>query len=241
VTNMHRLFVHPQSGGMHVYADVSRWNVAKVEDFSEMFLHTSGLNKDLSSWNIVSAKNISRMFFGACDFDQLLCRWLDNLAEGMDIHDAFGQNENDYCGSIDRYRQLDSLYCIDCSVCEEGVKNPDALAFGHLNRRTIENLFRYSQSEYLSMTCKELNRYPLSVFLDSELWQELQDSGLVEMSELDAQSGDYMCQGSVAILDPLVSESCCDTAKDPKEVCGMCEDGKTIRDPGLILGDGYTC
>jgi hypothetical protein len=240
VTNMHRLFA-PQHGSMQVDVDLSRWNVAKVEDFSEMFLQTSGLNNDLSSWNFASAKNISRMFFRACDFDQLLCRWLDNLAEGMDIHDVFGQNENKYCGRIDRDRQLDPLYCIKCSVCEEGVKNPDAIAFDHLNRKTIENLFGYSQSEYLSLTCKELDRYPLPFLFGSGLWQELEDSGLVEMVEFDPQSDDYRCQVSAAVLDPLVSESCCGTAKDPKEVCGMCEDGKTIRDPGLVLGDGNTC
>jgi hypothetical protein len=238
VTDMHRLFVHPYYGGMHVDADVSRWNVAKVEDFSEMFLHTSGFNKDLSLWNLASAKNISRMFFGACDFDQFLCRWLDNLAEGMDINDAFGQNENEDCGNVNRERQVDSTYCIECSICKEGVKNPDARAFDHLNRKTIENIFGYSQSEYLSITCKEVDRYPLSVFLDSGFFQ---GSGRVESLELDQLSDDYMCQVSAAVLDPLVSESCCGTAKEPEEVCGVCEDGKTIRDPGFILGNGYTC
>jgi hypothetical protein len=50
-----------------------------------------------------------------------------------------------------------------------------------------------------------------------------------------------MCQVSGAAGDPLVSESCCGIAKDPEEVCGMCEDGKTIPNPGLVLVDGYTC
>jgi hypothetical protein len=31
---------------------------------------------------------------------------------------------------------------------------------------------------------------------------------------------------------------CCSTAKDPEEVCSMREEEKSIRDPGLILGDG---
>jgi hypothetical protein len=244
VTSMHRLFVHPQFGSMHVDADVSRWNVAKVEDFSEMFLHASDFNNDLSSWKLASAKNISRMFFGACDFHRFLCRWRDNLAEGIDIHDAFGQKENDYCSRIDRERQVNSMYCIDCSICEEGVKNPDAIAFDHLHRKTIENIFGCSQSvqEYLSITCEELDRYPLSVFLDSVLGQKLQNFGLVESLELDAQFDDYMCQVSAAVVAPLVSESCCVIVKDPEEVCGMCKDGKTIRDPGLVVGDnGYTC
>jgi hypothetical protein len=158
-------------------------------------------------------------------------------------YDAFGENESNFCGSINRERQVDSLYCLECSICEEGVKNPDAIAFDHLNRRTIGNLFGYSQSKYSSMTCKEVDRYPLSVFLDSGLWQEMQDSGLVESLDLvlDQLSDDYMCQVSAAVLDPLVSESCCGTAKEPEEVCGLCEDGETIRNPGIILGDGYTC
>lgn len=154
----------------------------------------------------------------------------------MDIHDAFGQNEYDYCGSIDWERQVDSLYCIDCSMCKEGVKHPDAIAFGHLNRKTIQNIFGYSQSmqEYLSITCKD--RYPLSVFLYSGLWQGLHEAGIVEALalalELDPQSDDYIGQVSAAVFDPLVSESCCGAARN---------DGKTIRDPGLVLGDGFTC
>jgi hypothetical protein len=242
VTSMRRLFVHPEYGGMRVDVDVSRWNVAKVEDFSEMFLHVSGLYKDLSSWKLASAKNISRMFFGACDFHQLLCRWLDSLAEGIDIHDAFGRNEGEYWSSsrVDRERQVDSRYCIECSICEEGVKNPGAMALNHLHRKTIENIFGYSQSmqEYLSITCEELGRHPLRVFLDSVIWRESLDSGLVEPLEI---SDDYMCHVSGAVLDALVSESCCGTAKDPKETCGLCEDGKTIPNPGLLLGDGSTC
>jgi hypothetical protein len=239
VTSMYRLFVHPEYGGLLVDVDVSRWNVAKVEDFSEMFLHASGFNKDLSSWKLTSAKTISRMFFGACDFHQLLCRWLDNLAEGIDIHDAFGRGE--YCSAIDRERQVDSWYCIECSICEEGIKNPGAMALDHLHRKTIENIFGDSQSiqEYLSITCEELGRHPLRVFLDSVIWQESLDSGLVG-APLEIFD-DYMCRVSGAVVDPLVSESCCGVARDPEEVCGLCEDGKTIPNPGLVVGDGHTC
>jgi hypothetical protein len=223
-------------GGEHGRVNSTRVEEEHAENFLDMF-GVSGIDEDvvfvmrciLDLGAVVGFLPSVWGIFG-------LCRSTMSKALERTVNIAWQGNVTGACVVVPFERE------IECSVCEEGVKNPDAIAFDHLNRKTIENLFGYSQSEYLSITCKELDRYPLSVFLDSGLWQELQDSGLVEALKLDPQSDDYMCQVSAALLDPLVSESCCGTAKDPEEICGMCEDGKTIRDPGLILGDGYhTC
>ncbi|KAK2144003.1 hypothetical protein LSH36_793g00013 [Paralvinella palmiformis] len=70
ITDMKNLFQ-----GSHFNQDISRWDVSKVTDMSQMFYNAKVFNGDLSRWDVSKVTRMSQMFYNAKVFNGDLSRW----------------------------------------------------------------------------------------------------------------------------------------------------------------------
>ena len=66
ITNMSELF----RDMTHFNENISKWDVANVEDMSFMFYGATSFNMPLGAWNTSSVTDVNRMFYNAAVFDQ---------------------------------------------------------------------------------------------------------------------------------------------------------------------------
>ena len=71
VTNMSNMFFGCESFNQ----DISRWDVSKVLDMDYMFYWCKSFNQDISSWNVSNVINMSFMFNGCKSFNQDISNW----------------------------------------------------------------------------------------------------------------------------------------------------------------------
>lgn len=62
---------------------ISRWDVSRVEDMSELFKDDSSFNADISSWDVSSVKDMKAMFQSASSFDADISTWNVSSVEVM--------------------------------------------------------------------------------------------------------------------------------------------------------------
>ena len=79
VTDMTEMFSSTKFDG-----DISKWNMAKLSDMSGMFSHTTLFNGDISRWDVSSVKDTSRMFYVATAFDGDISKWDVSSVINMD-------------------------------------------------------------------------------------------------------------------------------------------------------------
>ena len=63
------------SGCLKFNADLSKWNVERVEDMSYMFSGCVKFNADLSKWNVARVRRMTEMFAGCKSFTFDLSGW----------------------------------------------------------------------------------------------------------------------------------------------------------------------
>ena len=63
--------------------DLSKWNVSKGSDFSGMFNNCKKFNSNIGGWDVSKAKSMSGMFDGATKFNQDLSKWNTSSCEWM--------------------------------------------------------------------------------------------------------------------------------------------------------------
>ena len=101
---MSRLF----SGAKYFDADISKWDVSRVNDMRDMFLGASLFNGDLEKWDVSGVKDMSGMFGGATYFKRKLCgpAWVHSNAKKTRMFAGSS-------GSISRH------YCSGVCVCKD--------------------------------------------------------------------------------------------------------------------------
>ena len=55
--------------------DISRWEVANVQNMRSMFCHAVKFNQNVSSWKVANVKDMDCMFCRAEEFNQDLSDW----------------------------------------------------------------------------------------------------------------------------------------------------------------------
>jgi hypothetical protein len=82
ITDMRYLFAykHKHLVDPRFNEDISRWNVAGVTNFHQMFVDATSFNQDLSGWNVGEGTDFDHMFRGATSFNQDLSGW--NVGKG---------------------------------------------------------------------------------------------------------------------------------------------------------------
>jgi antitoxin component YwqK of YwqJK toxin-antitoxin module len=77
--------------------DISKWDVSKVKDMSEMF-RTTYFNGDISEWDTSNVENMSMMFFNS-KFDGDISKW--NVSKVKDMSEMF--RASDFNGDISKW------------------------------------------------------------------------------------------------------------------------------------------
>ena len=77
VTNMRNLFCNKcmSCGQENFNDDISRWDVANVQNMHMMFANASKFNQNISSWKVANVKDMRWMFYDADSFNQDLDDW----------------------------------------------------------------------------------------------------------------------------------------------------------------------
>ena len=73
---------------------LSRWDVRKVKDMSELFKGKTSFDLDLSRWDVTAVTTMQGMFSGASSLDQDLSAWANKLGNLDDVHDVFAGTES---------------------------------------------------------------------------------------------------------------------------------------------------
>ena len=55
--------------------DISRWDISKMTDISNMFENTTAFNQDIGNWDTSKVIKMRRTFRGSTTFNQDLTRW----------------------------------------------------------------------------------------------------------------------------------------------------------------------
>eukprot|EP00978_Attheya_sp_CCMP212_P030960 scaffold115598_cov36-Attheya_sp.AAC.2 len=66
---------------------IDRWDVANVEDFSQLFSLKLSFNENIASWDVSNATNMAWMFYCAPNFNQDLSSW--NVSNVKNMADMF--------------------------------------------------------------------------------------------------------------------------------------------------------
>ncbi len=74
VTNFSELFVGDENTGNKNF-DVSKWNVGKGENFTQMFAGCKKFNCDLSKWDVRNSTIFLSMFYNCNEFNSDLSNW----------------------------------------------------------------------------------------------------------------------------------------------------------------------
>merc|ERR1712151_753310 len=77
-------------GASKMNSDLSRWNVRKVTDMSQMFFYAESFNGNVSAWNVSNVKQMTNMFRGAESFNGDLSKW--KVSDETDMSCMFDAN-----------------------------------------------------------------------------------------------------------------------------------------------------
>eukprot|EP00978_Attheya_sp_CCMP212_P022098 scaffold65460_cov49-Attheya_sp.AAC.1 len=66
---------------------IGKWDVSRVQDFSELFYFLHSFNEDIQSWDVSSATDMSKMFCRLKSFNQDLSSW--NTSQVKDMSSMF--------------------------------------------------------------------------------------------------------------------------------------------------------
>jgi len=76
VTNMHSLFSYWSNYVSYNFNDdLSRWDVSRVTDMTQMFYYASSFNGNISSWDTSKVTSMNGMFFYAASFNSPITSW----------------------------------------------------------------------------------------------------------------------------------------------------------------------
>ena len=69
------------------YGNINKWDVSKIEDFSNLFSEYKVTNPDISNWDVSNGKNFSGMFENAIYFNEDISNW--DVSNGNDFESMF--------------------------------------------------------------------------------------------------------------------------------------------------------
>ncbi|GAX25469.1 hypothetical protein FisN_12Lu010 [Fistulifera solaris] len=89
----------------------SNWDVAKVDDFSELFKDNTQFNEDISGWNTEFVYTMASMFEGATAFNQDISGWNTEITSNMNrmFYGASAFNQ-DLCPWYQQLRNVDDMF-----------------------------------------------------------------------------------------------------------------------------------
>ena len=85
---------------------IDAWDVGRVSDMTRMFLDAPAFNQPLASWNVENVYGMTQMFAGATAFDQDLSTWSAPIVE--DATEMFCGSPSPMYGKIERYPQFEA-------------------------------------------------------------------------------------------------------------------------------------
>jgi surface protein len=118
-------------------ADLSGWNVSKVEGMPSMFFDCSSFNADLSGWNVSKVEGMSEMFSGCSVFNADLSGWdVSNVQDMSEMFDRCAMFNADLSGWDVSSVQSMNLMFYGCSAF-----NADLSGWDVSNVEYAENMF----------------------------------------------------------------------------------------------------
>jgi len=106
--------------------DISKWNVANVNDMGYMFYLATSFNVDLSSWNVFNVSNVRYMFYRAYAFNQKLCSpaWM-RVQKELSLYNTFSYSSGKISCEKDRFapksrKELDAALSACFEISSDG-------------------------------------------------------------------------------------------------------------------------
>ena len=94
------LWFHNREQAIGLYGEISKWNVSKVTDMTELFQTRTQFNDDISNWDVGNVTDMKYMFYNAYAFDQPLEQWnvsnVTNMKAMFSGARAFNQPLNEW-------------------------------------------------------------------------------------------------------------------------------------------------
>jgi hypothetical protein len=99
--------------------DLARWDVSKVENFSDMFADAKTFDTDIGGWNVSSVKNMCAMFLRAHQFSANIGGWnVSNVKYTVNMfYQAYNFKTDLSCWNMPQLCDYDYMFC------ESGINN----------------------------------------------------------------------------------------------------------------------